>query len=81
MKFKCIDWAYPTSSAAKLLGFATTGCWHVNHTDIEKAETTRKSGGYIDRNDPEMLAIFDEIDAKVLPGLGFSHKPQTMKTK
>ena len=68
---KEIAYSYPTSINAKNLGFYKTGCFHVSVTylDIEgsgqcKTFVPHNAEGFADRNDPALLALFEETEGE-----------------
>jgi hypothetical protein len=69
---KAIQWAFPASPNAVLLGFPNTGCWHViqTHTNIEgsgqcRTFTPHDAEGFAAADDPDLIAVFREYNGAV----------------
>ena len=72
--YKAISYSFPTSANAETLGFAATGCWHIEQTyvDIEGSGQCRTfmphdATGYASPTDPDLLALFTEYDGEPDP--------------
>lgn len=72
--YKAIAYSFPTSANAETLGFAATGCWHIEQTyvDIEGSGQCRTflphdATGYASPTDPDLLALFAEYDGEPDP--------------
>lgn len=72
--YKEIAYAYPSSTNAEKLGFAKTGCFYVQHTfiNIENSRQCRtviahNSEGFLNRNDPDLIALFNEHEGDIDP--------------
>ncbi len=71
---KAIAYAYPTSSRARDLGCGTTGCYYVSHSILREDGTWSPDyvaqgchDSFQDRNDPDLLALFEEADGDPCP--------------
>ena len=72
--YKAISYSFPTSANAETLGFAATGCWHIEQTyvNIEGSGQCRTflphdATGYANPTDPDLLALFAEYDGEPDP--------------
>lgn len=72
--YKAISYSFPTSANAETLGFAATGCWHIEQTyvNIEGSGQCRTflphdATGYASPTDPDLLALFTEYDGEPDP--------------
>jgi len=68
---KDICFAFPSSTNAKILGFEDVGCWHLSIIYIgiegsDQCETfmPHNAEGFTDRNDPDLMAMFEEADGQ-----------------
>ena len=72
-KRKSIDYAYPTSTHATLLGCNKTGCYYVAVSVLRKDGTWSPSvpehnaEGFIDPKHPDLLAMYMECEAEAAP--------------
>jgi hypothetical protein len=72
MKFrKHIGFAYPGSNNAVALGFGRTGCYYIG-LSIKREDGTwspsylpHNAEGFLDRNDPDLLALFEETEGTI----------------
>lgn len=70
---KAIAYAYPTSAHAKELGCYQTGCYYVSQSILREDGTwsppyiAQGHDAFQDRNDPDLLALFDETDGEPCP--------------
>ncbi len=69
---KAIAYSFPTSPNAETLGFAETGCWHIELTisNIEGSDQCRtymphNAEGFDAPNDPVLVAMFNETDGEI----------------
>lgn len=69
---KAISYAYPTSKAAKELGFEKTGCYYVQQTlyNIEDSGQfstfpAHNGEGYLNPDDPDLISFFNECEGEV----------------
>jgi len=70
---KDIAYAYPTSENAEKLGFADTGCYYIEITYIGVEGSDQcvtfmpnDAEGFIDKNDADLLALYEETDGDSL---------------
>lgn len=70
---KDIAYAYPTSENAEKLGFADTGCYHIEITYIGVEGSDQcvtfmphDAEGFIDKNDTDLLALYEETNGDSL---------------
>jgi hypothetical protein len=68
---KEISYAYPTSENAEKLGFADTGCYHIQITYIGVEGSDQcvsfmphDAEGFIDKNDTDLLALYEETNGE-----------------
>ena len=68
---KSIAYCYPTSANAEELGFSDTGCYHVSITYIGVEGSDQcvtfmphNAEGFLSKNDPDLLAIYEETDGE-----------------
>ena len=68
---KSIAYAYPTSTNAEALGFADTGCYHISMTYIGVEGSDQcitfmphDAEGFTDKNNPDLLALYNETDGE-----------------
>ncbi len=70
---KAIAYAYPTSKHAAALYHTITGCYYVSQSILREDGTwsppyiAQGHDGFLDRNDPALLALFDETDGDICP--------------
>jgi hypothetical protein len=70
---KDIAFAFPTSENAETLGFADTGCYHIEITYIGVEGSDQcvtfmphDAEGFSDRDDPDLLALYNETEGDSL---------------
>ena len=68
---KAISYSYPSSTNAETLGFADTGCYHISITYIGVEGSDQcvtfmphNAEGFLDKNDPDLLAIYNETEGE-----------------
>lgn len=69
---KAIAYSFPTSTNAETLGFADTGCWHIELTiwNIEGSDQCRtymphNAEGFESPDDSTLIAMFHETDGEI----------------
>lgn len=66
--YKSIAYAYPTSPAAKELGYNDTGCYYVTTRNVGGIATrAHNCEGYLQPNDSDLLAFFNETEGDICP--------------
>lgn len=72
--YKAIEFAYPTSTTAKRLDKAETGCWFVNQcfigiegSDQCKTAMAHNCEGYDAPDDPDLISFFFECEGELDP--------------